>query len=258
MAQQNSRAAAIVDIHAHILPGLDDGSYDWEMTLEMAQMAVRSGVAAMVATPHCGLPEQDMEGRAERIRGKVRELRDFMAQQQIPLIVCPGMEIFGTEETPELLRQGKLMTLNGSRYPLIEFPFTDYGLEATRILERVRMDGYIPVVAHPERYQYVQEDPRLLNLWVDIGCLLQLNRGSLMGRFSETAQMLALAMVDRGFACTVASDAHTSVSRTPWMADVEELLRQEFSDEYTQRLLHQRPLALLRDQEIHMPEPDWF
>ena len=120
------------------------------------------------------------------------------------------------------------------------------------------MDGYIPVVAHPERYLYVQEDPCLLNLWVDIGCLLQLNRGSLMGRFSETAQMLALAMVDRGFACTVASDAHTSVSRTPWMADVEDLLRQEFSEEYTQRLLHQRPLALLRDQEISMPEPDWF
>lgn len=257
MAEKNSRSA-VVDIHAHILPELDDGSYDWEMTLEMAQMAVSSGVAAMVATPHCGLPEQDMEGRAERIRGKVKELRDMLAQRNIPLIVCPGMEIFGTEDTPWLLRQGQLLTLNDSRYPLIEFPFTDYGLQATRILERVRMEGYIPVVAHPERYQYVQDDPSLLNLWTDIGCLLQLNRGSLLGRFSETAQMLAWALLDRGFACTVASDAHTSFARTPWMADVDDLLRQEFSEEYAQRLLKQWPLALLRDQEISIPEPDWF
>ena len=257
MAEKNSRSA-VVDIHAHILPELDDGSYDWEMTVEMARMAVNSGVAAMVATPHCGLPEQDMEGRTERIRHKVKELREMLTQRQIPLIVCPGMEIFGTEETPRLLRQGQLLTLNDSRYPLIEFPFTDYGLQATRILERVRMEGYIPVVAHPERYLYVQEDPCLLNLWTDMGCLLQLNRGSLLGRFSETAQMLSWALIDRGFACTIASDAHTSVSRTPWMADVDELLRQEYSAEFAQILLKQRPLALLRDQEIRIPEPDWF
>lgn len=258
MAQANSRRSAAADIHAHILPGLDDGARDWEAAVAMAKMAVQSGVAAMAATPHCGLPDQDMEGRAERVRRRVGALRKKLAEQKIPLVICEGMEIFGTEETAELLRQGMLLTLNDSRYPLIEFPFWDYGMQATRILEQVCRLGYVPVVAHPERYVYVQQDPALLNLWADMGCLLQVNRGSLLGRFSEQAQMLSWAMLDRGFVCTVASDAHSPVSRTPWMEDIEKLLQQEYSAEYAQLLLNQRPLALLRDKDVRIPEPDWF
>ena len=248
----------MVDIHTHILPELDDGAQTWEDALAMAELAVEGGVAALVATPHCGLPGQELNGKADRLRQLANQLRRRLAERGTKLTVCEGMEVFGTPDTPRLLRQNLLLTLNGSRYLLIEFPFEDYGMEATRILEQVRDMGYVPVVAHPERYLYVQEAPELLNLWTDLGCLLQVNRGSLLGRFSKTTEALAWAMVDRGFVCAVASDGHSPYARTTWMRDVHAALRQEFSDEYASLLLEKRPLALLMDKAISMDMPDWF
>lgn len=256
--EQKMLPVRIADIHTHILPGLDDGAQSWEDAIAMAEMAVESGTAALVATPHCGLPGQELTGRIDTIRRRLNRFRKLLEERSLPLVLCEGMEIFGTPDTPALLEQGLLMTLNRSRYPLIEFPFEDYAAEATRILEGVRGLGYVPVVAHPERYLYVQERPELLNLWVDMGCLMQLNRGSLIGRFSETAGELAWAMAARGFAFTVASDAHTPYARTTWMGDVQKTLELEFSAEYVSLLLEKRPLELLRNKAVSMDEPDWF
>ena len=163
--------------------------------------------------------------------------------------VCP---------TRRKLRDGRLCTLASSRYPLIEFPFHDYGLEATELLGRVLDLGLRPIVAHPERYRYAQEEPRLLNLWADMGCLLQVNRGSLLGRFGPRAEALGSSLVARGFAAFVASDAHTSVVRTPWMRDVQELLRREYSHRSARLLLEENAERVLRNETIEMDEPDWF
>ena len=248
----------MIDIHAHILPGLDDGAADWNEALSMAELSAESGVTALVATPHCGFPDQPLSGHRHRIQDRITEFRDLLRQNSIQLEILEGMEIFGTEDTPELLRRGQLTTLNRSRYPLIEFPFQDYARDATGILEELRKMAYIPVVAHPERYQYVQRNPGLLNLWSDMGCLLQINRGSLLGRFGRTCEALAWAMLDRGFVCTVASDAHASHTRTTWMEDVQELLTSEFSRETAELLLTVLPNCLIHDEPIHIPEPDWF
>lgn len=248
----------MTDIHTHILPGLDDGAPDWDSALSMAELAVESGVTVLAATPHCGLPGQEMEGRAERVKDQLAVFRGKLERAGLPLTVCEGMEIFGTEDTAPLLRCGLLIPLNRTRYPLIEFPFEDYSRQATRILGDVARLGYRPVVAHPERYQYVQFDPALLNLWTDMGCLLQINRGSLLGRFGPAAEEAAWAMLDRGFACAVASDAHSPLSRTPWMRDVRELLREEYSESTARLLLEDRPSLLLRGEPIDLPEPNWF
>ena len=168
------------------------------------------------------------------------------------------MEVFGTPDTPELLQKGKLTTLGGSRYLLIEFPFDGYAQQATEILRAILAMGYRPVVAHPERYRYTQENPLLLNHWLNIGCLMQLNKGSLLGRFGRAAQTLALSMLNRGFAIAVASDAHSSSVRTTWMLDMWEFLCEEYS-EYTARLLlEDNPRRILRNVDIRMKEPDWF
>jgi protein-tyrosine phosphatase len=256
--EEKTPSCRIVDIHTHILPGLDDGAQDWEGAITMAELAVESGTAALVATPHCGLPDQDLTETVDTIRRRLNRFRKFLTERKLPLVLCEGMEIFGTPDTASLLEQGRLLTLNHSRYPLIEFPFEDYGSEATRILEQVRDLGYVPVVAHPERYLYVQDKPELLNLWADMGCLMQVNRGSLVGKFSETAGELAWAMVARGFAFTIASDAHTHYARTPWMQDVRKELLREFTADYVTLLMEKRPLELLRNVAVSMDEPDWF
>ena len=248
----------MIDIHTHILPYMDDGADSWENALAMAKLAVKSGVTALIATPHCGLPGQETEGRVELLREQLGRFQNKLVRANVPLNVYEGMEIFGTPDTAHLLRRGVLTTLNGSHYPLIEFPFERYARQATAILDEVLSLGYRPVVAHPERYQYVQMDPVILNVWMDMGCLLQVNRGSLLGRFGPAAEELSRTMAARGFLCAVASDAHSPVSRTTRMKDVYDLLSKEYSGQTARLLLEENPARLLRNEEIDLPEPVWF
>lgn len=242
----------MIDLHSHILPGLDDGAQDMQEALKMAAMAAESGVSAIAVTPHC------VHGDAGEVLEAWKRLQRQLRQEEIPLKLYLGMEIFGTPETAELLQAERLLTLNGSRYPLIEFGFYTDGEEETEILESVIRAGYRPVVAHPERYEYVQKDPELINLWHKMGCLLQINRGSLLGRFGSRARDMAMALVDRGFAALVASDAHSARMRTPWMADVRQLLRQEFPAGASRYLLHDNPRRILNNEDIPDTEPGWF
>lgn len=247
----------MIDLHAHILPGVDDGSPALDTSLEMARLAVESGVTDLTATPHCGLP--GAEGlHARALHRRVAALSQALEQEGIPLRLHAGMEIFGVPGTAERLRAGELCTLAGSRYPLIEFPFADYAREATEVLHAVCKLGLRPIVAHPERYRYAQRDPRLLDLWTDMGCLFQLNRGSLLGRFGEREEALAHSLVSRGFAAFVASDAHGSVHRTPWLRDVSELLAREYGTDAARLLLEENPRRVLRNEPIERNEPDWF
>ena len=248
----------MIDIHTHILPNLDDGAKDWNESVNMAELSLESGVTTIVVTPHCGFPDQDLEGLRQRVQNQIQAFQNILQQARLPLEVLEGMEIFGTEDTPQLLRRGILTTLNNSRYPLIEFPFRDYGHSATEILDALRNMDLVPVIAHPERYLYVQRNPELLNIWTDMGCLMQVNRGSLLGRFGQVPEALAWAMLDRGFVCTVASDAHSPQVRTPWMRDVQEFLTAEFSKKLADSLLYQNPSKLLQNQTLSIPEPDWF
>lgn len=248
----------MIDIHAHILPGIDDGAPDLTAALEMAALAAESGVSVLAATPHC----MDFADRSNFWGPElIRHLQNFRAELKnagIPLTVVPGMEVFGTEQVPALLRQKKLLGLNGSHYLLIEFPFHSYAAQATEVLEEVLAAGMWPVIAHPERYAYVQDDPRLLNLWAEMGCLLQINKGSLLGRFGQQIQQLAMELVARRFAFAVASDAHSPDIRTTWMKDVQHLLQEEFSDAAAAALLERNPLKLLKNETIPAAAPYWF
>ncbi len=247
----------MIDIHLHILPGVDDGSPSMESSLEMAQLALESGVHGVIATPHCNLPEEPCLN-AQGMEQQVKRFRRALQQAGIPLKVYGGMEIFGTPQTAQRLQTGQLCTLAGSRYPLIEFPFVDYGDTATEILDSVLRLGLRPIVAHPERYHYTQSDPRLLNLWVEMGCLLQINRGSLFGRFGRHAEALANGLLERNFVSFVASDAHSPTVRTPWLRDAAEYLLREYPKETVWALLEENPHRVLENKEIVMDEPIWF
>ena len=178
----------MIDLHCHILPGLDDGAVDFEESLAMAAMAASHGIRHIAATPHC------TGDRAWDVMESVTMLQELIREAEIPVYLYPGMEIFGTYETARLLQERKLLTLNGSRYPLIEFAFHTDGEEETDILQSVIDAGYTPIVAHPERYSYVCQEPELINRWKKMGCLFQVNRGSLLGRYGHSAQQMSRAL----------------------------------------------------------------
>lgn len=242
----------MIDLHSHILPGMDDGARDLETALHMAALAVRGGVSDMAVTPHCA------GDRVAQIRERLPRLRAAVEEAGIPLRLYSGMEIFGGPDTAALLRAGRLLTINGSRYPLIEFAFDSDGDEETQILHSVLQAGYVPLVAHPERYRCIQEDPEQVNLWARMGCRFQINRGSLLGRFGTAAMETAWALTHRGFATVVASDAHSAVRRTPWMRDAWEALEQRISPDAAAWLLQENPRRILNDERLPGLEPEWF
>lgn len=242
----------MIDLHCHILPQLDDGSRNLKESLEMARLAVESGVTAVAATPHC------VNGGAREIRDRVILLREALEEAEIPLRLYMGMELYGTADTAYLLSSGKLLTLNGSKYPLIEFSFRGTGAQETDILKDVIRAGFRPIVAHPERYAFVREQPQIINYWKELGCLFQVNRGSLLGRFGGGARDMGMELVRRGFASVVASDGHSSQMRTPWMEDVRLLLEQTVSPAAAQWLLQNNPSLILRNQPLDPAEPEWF
>ncbi|MBR4863372.1 MAG: hypothetical protein IKU07_02245 [Oscillospiraceae bacterium] len=237
----------MVDLHCHILPDMDDGARDVRESLAMAQLALERGTTQLVATPHC-----HTDG-AEAVNRAIEFLREQLQCVGLPLAVFPGMEIFADENTARLLQDGKLLTLGGSRYPLVEFAFECDERLPRRLLRQLVEAGYRPVVAHPERYTYIQQEPRLLNDWLDMGCLLQLNKGSFSGQFGPRCQALAFSLVARGYAAVISSDGHGFDRRTPTLDRTWDLICQDFSPRAAEMLLQENPRRILRNFPIPAP-----
>ena len=152
----------MIDLHCHILPGVDDGSPDAEISLSMARHAAESGVTAIAVTPHCNLPGFRRNYRGPDYRRQLNDLRELLTQENIPLRLYSGAEVFADPSNIRtLIEQHELITLGGSRYLLVEFDFGLPGSVLLRTLEAIAQRGLVPVVAHPERYDAVQRDPGL-------------------------------------------------------------------------------------------------
>ena len=148
----------MIDIHCHILPAVDDGSGNWSDSLEMARLAQLSKVSAIVATPHCHLPGNQVNAWTAQLEETLETLRAALRRARVPVALYPGQELFLARGALELLRSGGVIGLNRSRYLLVEFDMEESGRTAYRKLRQVAAEGYVPVVAHPERYGFVQED----------------------------------------------------------------------------------------------------
>lgn len=241
----------MIDLHCHIIPWVDDGADDAETACEMAAHAVRCGVTAVVATPHCNL-----RGALPNYRGRDFDLRlamfrALLRQHRIPLKVLPGAEVFAhPDNLRTLLAQNRLVTLNHSRYLLVEFDFGASGNEISRLLRTVTEFGLIPVIAHPERYDAVQSAPELAMRWFSEGYLLQLNKGSLLHRLGDGAYETAMLLLRCGFADVIASDAHDTYYRPSGFQSLLPMLERHCAPAYIRILLEQNPARILADRRI--------
>ena len=240
----------MIDIHSHILPDVDDGSDSMETSLLMATLAAESGITRMIATPHSNQRNGYTNYTSDELFERFRALRREIAAAGISLDVLPGMEVFASNDVPELLLSGKILPINGSKYMLIEFSFEEDPGYIDNILSRLRDIKCIPVLAHPERYKALQYMPYYLYDWACDGVALQINKGSLFGNFGRRAKELALAMVDRNIVACVASDAHGYEHRNPDMTDALDFLTMQYSEECAKRLLFSNPERILNNQPI--------
>ena len=158
----------MIDIHTHILPGLDDGSRNMNMTLAMADLALQSGTDTIVATPHClpGMYENYGDAYLEEV---FQDTRRILAEAGIPVRLMRGMEVLLAGDVRRFLAEKPLWTLNRTQYLLVEFSFDEDPEFCDDALKAVTEKGYTPIVAHPERYYSVQNDPSAVYRWYQAG-----------------------------------------------------------------------------------------
>ena len=240
----------MIDIHSHVLPGLDDGSRDIKETMEMLTMAAKSGVTDMIATPHCNI-QGSFENYYNHYYVQVfREVEKAVHDAGLPIRLYPGAEVFVTADLPDLMASGKILTLNGGHYVLLEFDFYENLGFANDMLEKICAMGVRPVIAHPERYFFIQQRPRTAYEWYERGYVLQCNKGSFTGRFGKQCTELAHEMLEHRLVSVIASDAHSSYRRTPVMMDAYKEMLTTFDSSYLYLLFEENPRRILNDEPL--------
>lgn len=237
-----------LDIHTHIMPGVDDGAPTMEEALGMLRNAAASDVAALVATPHCNIPGFCRNHYDEDFLDRLRQLRAAAKEAGIPVQILAGMEVRVNDGLLSLLQEKKVLTLNGSRYLLTEFAPDAAPGYCTGMLRKILSLGYTPVIAHPERYGCVWQRPDCVDDWLALGCQMQLTGGSVLGKFGYEAKRAADILLDRDWAACIASDAHGVRRRTNYLTDVYDYLKLHYSEGHARRLLLDNPLRICQNE----------
>ncbi|WP_042345875.1 tyrosine-protein phosphatase [Bacillus massiliigorillae] len=243
----------MIDLHSHILWGVDDGAKTLEDSLKMAKQAVNQGIRTIVATPH------HMNGNylntRKDIKTKVSELNNHLEKKQIPLDVLPGQEIRVYGDLLKDYEKGQLVCVNDvTNYLLIELPtfnFTDY---YEKILFEIRLQGLIPVIVHPERNRFFLENPHKLYDLVQQGVLTQVTAASLTGHFGRRIKKFSLQIIKANLTHFIASDAHNVSTRDFKMDEAFRVIENHFGIDYTDFFLKNAKL-LLQNKEVNQHIP---
>lgn len=239
----------MVDIHCHILPGVDDGAESLEEALEMASIAAACGVTDIATTSHFR-GDGEEQGTLELFARRCRLLEDTLKKERIPLRLHLGAEVLCLYETIDLARAGELPTISDTDYVLCEFFFDASYEYMDEILDAIAAEGYRPVIAHPERYGTIQRAPRRIQPWFRRGYVIQVNKGSILGAFGGRVQDTARWLLDTGFVHMIASDAHSSRHRTTDMSRLRRWLLAHYPEDYAHLLLKENPARLLRGEDM--------
>lgn len=237
----------MIDLHIHILPGLDDGAETMEDALEMARISVESGVDAVVASSHGNFSGYEPEELFEQYEEKFRAFREKLSEEMIPLNVYRGMEWLADDSLLAYIRERRLPTINGSGYLLVEFYFDSSRRYVTSALEKLSEAGYRLILAHPERYDFARRYPESLIELYRKEIVLQVNKGSLLGEFGRRAFRAADYMLAKGLAGAVASDAHDPVLRSPDLDETARILDLHYGSDASEILLEETPLYILKN-----------
>ena len=236
----------LCDLHTHILPGVDDGAQTMDYALQMLSNAVASDVEMLAVTPHCG----QLYGNYldDKLKEQFKKLQQ--AAKGIPVQLVLGAEARVDEDLMQNLSAGKVPTINGSRYLLTEFAPNTAEEAFLPALQSILNLGYIPLVAHPERYVALWERPQMVMPWLDMGCHLQLTCDSILGEYGKAVQRTSAFLLQQDFVACVASDAHGLHRRSNFLMNVYDHLAVRHSRQYAQCMLYENPVAICHDADI--------
>jgi len=242
----------MIDLHCHILPGVDDGAQSLEEAAAMCRLAAHDGCEAMVATPHQRRGEwwnSDREG----LSALADELQDIVGPD---FRVYLGGEIHvdsGLLAEVEKLPGGGILPLAGSRYLLVELDSQGTATEAIHLVHELAVAGWFPVIAHPEFIPWLATDPELVERLVSLGATVQVTAMSVTGDFGRRPQNDVFTLLDAGLVHFVASDSHGVRRRPPGLKRSHDLIAGRWGEDVARRLVTDNPRAVVTDRPL--PEP---
>jgi protein-tyrosine phosphatase len=236
----------VIDLHCHILPGLDDGAADLSVSLTMARQQADQGVTAVACTSHILPGLYHNSGPA--LRAATQELQDILDQEGISLALTTGADVHMAPDFVAELRSGKLLSIADSRYVLVEPPHHIAPPQLEDFFFNLVVAGYVPILTHPERLSWVPSRYETIKRLVRSGVWMQVTAGSFTGAFGRNALYWAERLLDDGCVHIIASDAHDAERRPPDLAAGREFVARRVGADEAQRLVLTRPMGILKDQ----------
>jgi protein-tyrosine phosphatase len=239
----------MIDIHHHLLFGLDDGARDLEMSCAMVDLAIANGITHIACTPHAN---DRWAFTPEINRERLAAIEEYAAGRVTLGLGCDFHLTY--DNIQDQFKNPAKYTINGLKYLLVEFP--DYGIQQgiVETLYEFVASGVIPIITHPERNATLQMKPEMIFEWIGVGCVVQVTAGSLLGRFGPRAEALADQLLKRNWVHFLASDAHNLTSRPPNLGDGHQVLLKEYGQEFADRLCIQNPRAVFYGEALG-PQP---
>lgn len=236
----------MIDLHCHLLPGIDDGPATMEQALDLARAAVADGITHSVLTSHVH-PEQ-FPNQRHNLEVAVHEFSNELIKANIALNVRIGGEARLCPELIDLLAANQIPFIGavaGYRILLLEFPHQLIPVGSIQFINSLFKLKIRPLIAHPERNKAIMANPDKVREFTDAGCWLQLTAGSLAGRFGAQAQLTAFKLIDEGWNCLVATDAHNLNSRPPKLSEGREALRHRYGEETAHSMVFEKPAQII-------------
>lgn len=251
----------MIDTHAHILPGLDDGAQTMAETIALLEKAVSEQITDIIATPHGYHP--NFKTDLTLMQQQLKTVQDYITEKGMPLNIHAGMECRLSENLPERLAKGEALTLAGSRYVLLELPSSGIPAYTVPIIQQLISANYVPIIAHAERNQGIIEKPERLRKLLLHGALAQVTAGSVAGSFGKAIQKTAMTLIEANLIHVYGSDVHNMDVRPFRFNDgldyLEKKNHHEIVDlllENNERIIQNRHLIVLEPQDI--PKPKWW
>ena len=238
----------MIDLHNHVLPGIDDGSKSLEISLNMLRCAADQGITDVVNTVHLQHPKVDDKITYQLISEATIRLQEELYNRDIPIILHIGSEVFFLTNLTDI-KSNQLSTIGNGKYMLIEFQLHYIPEVHKQVLFDLKIGGVTPIIAHPERYRAVQENTKLVYYWLNAGCLIQIDAGSLLGLFGKSAKRAAEEIIKNNYCHILGSDAHDDRKRNFCLKDAYNIAQNLIGDN-ARLMVFDNPRAVLAGKPI--------
>tara|TARA_S200000501_G_scaffold378888_1_gene444624 strand:+ start:53288 stop:54082 length:795 start_codon:yes stop_codon:yes gene_type:complete len=242
----------MIDFHNHILPNQDDGSNSLEVSLSMLKHAADQGITDVVNTVHFQHPKVDfLKINNSKISSAINNLQEELNKRKIPITLHFGAEVFYLPNLLDII-DNPLVTFGKRKYILIEFSVYDIPRTQKQVLYDLKIKGITPIIAHPERYKQVQENIYLVYDWLNSGCLIQVDAGSIIGTLGKKSKIAAEKIINNNWCQILGSDAHDNHRRNFCLREGYELVQEMIGVKYAEPLVNKNPRLVIEGKSIYV------